>query len=344
MYLNLDFNKIFKMNKIKFFIILAILSVSTICNAQNSDVLKIYRLTPETMHSHRNQELDTSVLYGKITKQMVECIELRRFFSAGTERFEINIRLKKHYWCYFQSISEKFIGSPMGIFFNGELISVSNIINPISRGGFSVRLYPQNKAELIYSNFGGTSELSPLPDYYFADFYPDARLLYEQGAPVDSIVWLYANAILSTPDSNRISRRNRMKEDIIAWFFNDSGRVHLIGEESGRYLELNDFTLQFVITDTVYFPNGEYRVFEDDSIIPYYTISLMKAFTANPTLPDTEIKIMAIEYLIEYLFNEKNHTEYRWLMHSFEEITQNPFFYSLQDRENIRRLVELYFQ
>jgi hypothetical protein len=303
--------------------LIILLFISSICSAQNNDVLKIYKLVPETVYDFYNQKVDTTTLYGEISKEMIEKIEIERnFFRQG--EFIVNIKLKENYWQYFQSITEKFIGLPMGISFNDELISTP-IVNTITReGGLGLYLSSLDKSELVYNSLGGKKGLQELPAYFNDDFYPNLALLFEQNVPVDSMLLLSANAILSTPDDYRVKKRNEIFEDIFEWFLKNSDKSYLIQKEFEDRTEIDSFVLKIDNANS--------------SLFPYYVVCLTKVTVENRNLSDIEVKIKATECLIEYIFNETNYTEYSGLY--YEDIKQNEFLKSLKNRENIRLLIE----
>jgi len=176
-------------------------------------------------------------------------------------------------------------------------------------------------------------------DYHNADYYPDAQSLFEQNVPIDSILLLLANAILSTPDDNEVNKRNDILNDIMGWFLNNSEKEYLLGKKSDekKGLELDNYTLKIGCADTVQFGDEKFFTY-DGNIVVYYIVCLTKVITENRDLSDTEIKIKATEHLIEYIFNKANYTEHSIL--SYEKIEQNEFLQNLKSKGNIRHLIE----
>jgi len=244
--------------------------------------------------------------------------------------FTIAVYLKKNHWMYFQLITEKLIGSQMGIFFNDELISAPIVPYAIEKGLVTIYISSQDKAELVYKSLGGKNKRAFVekkrPDYHNDDYYPDGKSLAEQNVSVDSIFLLFANSILSTPDDYTIEKRNDILNDILDWFLKYSEKEYLLGEKSEKEkgIEPNSYTLEI----------SSY----DQSIVPYYIVSLTKAFTENRNLSDAEVKIKATEYLVEYVFQKANYTEDGTL--SYEKIKQNKLLKSLKNKKNIKRLVD----
>jgi hypothetical protein len=315
--------------------LIILLFISSVCNAQES-VLKIYKLVTDTVHENYllpNYHIEPT-LYGKISKKMIENIEYEK------EKFIVTIELKKKYWAYYESITEKLVGSQMAIFFNDELISTPLVLFVIKKGGLNLRLSSKDKGELIYKSLGGKklAEKS-IPDYYNEDFYPNGKLLFEQNVSIDSIFLLYANAVLSTPDNHAVNKRNDILNEIMDWFLKNSKKEYLLGEKPEREKNItpNSYTLKIGCADTIKVGDEKKFIYEQ-SIVVYYIVCLTKAITENRNLSDTEAKIKATEYLIEYIFQKTNYTESNIL--PYKKIEQSEFLKSLKNRENIRRAVE----
>jgi len=284
------------------------------CNAQDN-MLKLYKLVPDT------------TLYGEITQKMIKKIDVER--NDYAENYTININLKERYWKYFHSITEKLVGSQMAVFLNDELIFAPTVNMPINKGFIGIYSLSQNKTELIYRNLGGKGKIKAfdkkMPNYYNDDYYPNAQSLFEQNIPIDSILLLLANAILSTPDNNMIGKRNEIFGEVFEWFLKESEKQYLLGEKSngGKDIEPNSYTLKIAESGI--------------NTVMYYIVCLTKAFTENKNLSDTEVKIKATEYLIEYIFQKANYTENSTL--SYEKIKQDKFLKSLKNKRNIKRLI-----
>ena len=311
--------------------LIILLFISSICNAQDKSVLKIYKLVPDTVknttstiyYNFSPYKVDT-VLYGEISKEMIKKIDIEKGHEQGS--FRVNINLKEKHWVYLKLITERLVGSPIGIILNDELIGSPVVNMPISKGMLGFNLSSKDKAELIHKSLSGKDKNrvftnKKLPDYYNEDYYPNGKYLFEQNIPIDSIFLLYANAILSTPDDNTIDRRNDIFNDILDWFFKHSEKEHLLGKKSEekKDIELNSYTLKI----STYDPN----------IVPYYIVCLTKVFTENRNLSDVEVKIKATEYLIGYIFQKANYTEHSIL--SYEKIKQDKFLKSLKSKKNI---------
>jgi len=324
--------------------LIILLFISSVCNAQVksmlNDTLRIYRLIPDTVHDN-NYNVETT-LYGEITKEMIKKIEVEKGYSDGD--FTININLKKKYWLYFQSITEKFVGSQMGIFFNNELISTPMVNSVISKGGLNIYLSSQDKAELIYKNLGGKGKIKAFvekktPNYYNEDYYPNEWELLEKNVPIDSIMLLFANAILSTPDDKTIHRRNEILGDVIEWFLKDSELKYLLGKkyDGSKNSVPDNHTLRITYVDSIYFAEEKFPSYSRE-ISLYYMLCLTKAGIENRNLSDTEIKIKATEHLIKYIFNQRNYTEHSIL--PYQHIKRSKFLKSLKRSKNIKKSIE----
>jgi len=339
--------KIQKHMKMRSYLII-LLFISSICNAQDKSVLKIHKLVPDTTenitgtiyYDFSSYKVDT-VLYGEISKEMIKKIDIEKSYEQGS--FRVNINLKEKYWSYFQLITENFIGSPIGIIFNDELIGSPVVNMSMSKGMFGFNISTKDKAELVYKGLGGKNKRifveKKLPDYYNEDYYPNGNHLFEQNVSIDSIFLLYANAILSTPDDNTIDRRTDIFNEILDWFYKNSEKEYLIKTKSADGTErIDNYVSKFVfLKDSILIDNETiYRY--DNSVIPYYIVCLTKAFTENRNLSDIEVKIKATEYLTKYLFKKANYTERGILSH--QGIKQNMFLKNLNKKKNIKCLVE----
>jgi hypothetical protein len=223
------------------------------------------------------------------------------------------------------------IRSRIGFFIDNELVYCPMVIMPISKGLIPMYLPSADKAKSIYTILSAKGQKKAiieeqLPDYYDDNYYPDGESLFKLNVPVDSILLLYANAILSTPDDYHINKRNEIFNEILNWFHNNSGKEYLIFTKSQNSEIIPDsYALKISANNNM-------------SIIPYYQVCLAKTLIENRNLSDIEIKIKATEYLIKYIFNKSNFGEYSSI--SYQLIKKDKLLVSLKKMNNIKKLVE----
>lgn len=288
---------------------------AVLSNVNNDDIL----LSSYLPYLNRNYELYSLIAFQKnadfsFTPNMYESLDL----VLGNKRdyAEIKIKLKQEYSEIFNNHQkENYKNREIGFFIDNELFYC-----PIF-GGYSVSsismIFPTNElAKYAYSVLKTTKESSivqtvtnenKLPDYYSDKYYPNIDSLYKTGVSEDELILISANAILKTPDDDRISKRNDLMNFLLDRFGKDSKLNLLMQVKLAR--KFNSV---------------------NQMVWAYYLVCLSKASVEMPDATEIELKTRAVELLIDYVFKVAKFED--------KSIEENVFLKELQSTKNKKEL------
>jgi len=239
----------------------------------------------------RNYEIYDLMAFEKkrdfvFTSNMYESMDL--ILGNKRDYAEIKFKLKQEYSEKLNKHQkENYKGKQVGFFIDDELFYCPTF------GGYSVSsisiFFPTNElARYAYSVLKSTKESSitqasaienKLPDYYSDKYYPNIDSLHKSGVSMDELILMSANSILSTPDDDRINKRNDLMNFVLDGFGNDSKWNSLMQDElASKFNSVNQM------------------------VWAYYLVCLSKSSVETLDTTEVELKISAVTLLIDYIF------------------------------------------